>query len=286
MKPLTFETNHAGHHQQHAAHPAHDAWNGTSLAWLVLLGACAVTYLAAALRERRAGRWSGWRIAGFLCGVTLVAAASAGPIAARAHHDLRWHMVGHVLLGMLAPLGLVLAAPVTLLLRTLPHQAARRLARWLRSAPLHVLGHPFTAAVLDVGGMYLLYAAPLYALMLHSRVVHDLVHLHFLLAGCLFTWSIAGPDPAPRRPSRTIRLAALFIGMGSHALLAKLMYARGWPRGTPHDLAEIQQAAQWMYYGGDLTEVLLAAALFASWPALRRFPVAATTLFAVRAPRP
>lgn len=58
--------------------------------------------------------------------------------------------------------------------------------------------------------------------------------------------------------------------MGSHALLAKLMYGRGWPRGTPHSLAEIQQAAQWMYYGGDLTEVLLAAALFASWPALQR----------------
>jgi putative membrane protein len=27
----------------------------------------------------------------------------------------------------------------------------------------------------------------------------------------------------------------------------------------------MEQAAQWMYYGGDIAEILLATALFASW---------------------
>ena len=61
------------------------------------------------------------------------------------------------------------------------------------------------------------------------------------------------------------RLAVLFLATATHATLGKLMYAYGWPRGTPHTLAEIEAAAQWMYYGGDLAEILLAIAFFFLW---------------------
>jgi putative membrane protein len=43
------------------------------------------------------------------------------------------------------------------------------------------------------------------------------------------------------------------------------MYAYGYPRGKPHDHGEIQAAAQLMYYGGDLAELLLSVAFFAAW---------------------
>ncbi|MGB3852135.1 MAG: cytochrome c oxidase assembly protein, partial [Tunicatimonas sp.] len=96
-------------------------------------------------------------------------------------------------------------------------------------------------------------------------VLHHLVHLHFLAAGCLFTWAIAGPDPAPHRSSFALRLGVLFVNVATHGYLSKLMYAYRWPRGTHHALAEIQDAAQWMYYGGDVAEALLAVALFSGW---------------------
>jgi putative membrane protein len=167
---------------------------------------------------------------------------------------------------MLAPLGLVLGAPMTLLLRTLAPPAARRVTRVLVSRPLQVLSHPATALVLNIGGMYVLYLTPLYAATLTSPLLHHLVHFHFLAAGYLFVWSIlAGPDPAPHAPGMWVRLGVLFVSTAAHATLGKLMYGFLWPRGTHHGTEEIQAAAQLMYYGGDLAEVLLVVALFAMW---------------------
>ena len=190
------------------------------------------------------------------------------PLSGWAHHDLRGHMVQHLLLGMFAPLGLALGAPGTLLLRNVPVEVARRIVAFLHTRLVRILTHPATAALLDVGSMYVLYLTPLYALSLSNPLVHVLLHVHFVLAGYLFTWSIAGPDPAPHRPGMLTRLAVLVVAMGAHASLGKIMYGYGYPRGTRAGLAEIQAAAQWMYYGGDLAELLLAIAFFAMWGAL------------------
>lgn len=238
------------------------------LAWWawVLLAAVFTVYLVAAFRERRNGRgWSIWRIGSFCVGSGLLAITVSPPLAMWAHHDFRGHMVQHLLLGMLAPLGLVLAAPTTLLLRRLSVSSARRVTAILRSRPSRWLTHPVTALMLDMGVLYLLYLTPLYAATLTSPVLHGLAHAHFVATGCLFVWAIAGPDPAPHRPGFRTRLAVLFVAIAAHSTLAKMMYAYGWPRGTHHSLEQIQSAAQLMYYGGDVAELLLAIALFASW---------------------
>jgi len=233
---------------------------------LPLLLALLALYLAGAVRRRRAGRgWSGRRCAGFALGVALMALAFAPPVAHFAHHDLRGHMLQHLLLGMFAPLPLTLGMPGSLLLRSLPAAAARAVVTMLAWRPVRLLIHPVTALALDMGGMYLLYLTPLYALSLERPPLHALMHVHFVVSGYLFTWAVAGCDPAPHRPGLRLRLTVLFLGTAAHAILAKLMYAFHWPRGTPHSLEEIQAAAQWMYYGGDLAELLLAVAFFALW---------------------
>lgn len=233
--------------------------------WL-LVALLLAAYVSAVLQQKRVGKqWSNWRTAGFVTGCMLLMVAMAPGLAQYAHHDLRGHMVQHLLVGMLAPLGLVLAAPVTLALRTLPVSAARSIASLLKSRPVHWLGHPVTALLLNIGGMYLLYLTPLYTLTLTNPYLHHLVHLHFLLAGCLFVWAIAGPDPNPSRSGKYVRLTVLFLSMAAHAYLSKLMYAYAWPRNTPHDVAQIREAAQLMYYGGDFAELLLVVAFFASW---------------------
>lgn len=250
-------------------HGVHADWGSAAVfsIWVVCLGIAVSAYLYGAARERRRGRrWSSWRDASFVAGASLVALAMVGPIAQRGHEDLRWHMIQHLLVGMLAPLGIVLAAPLTLVLRGLPRAGSRTLVSLLKSWPLHVLSDPWSAALFNVGGMYVLYMTPLYAAMGHSALLHQLVHVHFLLAGCLFCWSIAGQDAGATRSPVAKRLLVLFVSTAAHATLGKLMYAYGWPRGTSHELLEIQQAAQWMYYGGDVAEALLAVALFASWP--------------------
>ena len=233
---------------------------------LVALAVLLAAYLVGARRQRRAGRrWGAGRTTAFVAGVGLLAVAAAPPVAAWAHGDLRGHMVQHLLVGMLAPLGLVLGAPVTLALRTLPVRSARRVTRLLRSGAVRVVSHPAAAALLNVGGMYALYLTPLYAATLHAPGLHLAVHAHFLLAGVVFTWAVlAGPDPAPHPAPFRTRLGVLTLAIGAHAVLGKLMYGYGWPRGVA-GAAEVEAAAQVMYYGGDLAEGLLAVALFARW---------------------
>lgn len=244
--------------------PAVAGWGLTVL--LVL--APAAGYLSAARARRAAGRrWPRGRAVSFLVGLVLVAVAVSPPMQALGHHDPRGHMIQHLLLGMFAPLALVLAAPVTLLLGSLPVARRRTVSAVLRSRVVHGLAHPATAGALDMGTLYLLYLTPLYAVAAHNAVVHQLVNVHFLLAGCLFAWSIAGPDPAPRRPGIGIRVAVLIVAGAAHGYLAKLLHARAaeLPPGVVTDAERMQAAAQLMYYGGDLAELALAVALFAAW---------------------
>ncbi|WP_153396486.1 cytochrome c oxidase assembly protein [Ornithinicoccus halotolerans] len=252
--------------------------------WLLpaLVALPAALYLLGVTRwqHRRTRAWSRWRTGSWLLGLLLVAAALAPPLAAAGHADPRAHMVQHLLLGMYAPLALVLAAPVTLLLggATPGGNLRRRVTRLLRSRPVHVLGHPLAAAALVTGGLWLLYTTPLYAATLQHPAVHHGVHAHFLASGALFAWAVAGPDPAPRRPGTAVRAAGLLLAAAGHAVLAKLLYARAgaWPPGSGQAPRDLQEAAQLMYYGGDGAELVLALALFAGWyrRAGRRLPAA------------
>ena len=221
-------------HHGHGVSPAVGVAVGVAVA-------AAVVYLLAAARSGPRG-WSAWRSASWLGGCAVVALAFLVS-------GEQTHMLRHVLLGMVAPLGLVLGAPVTLFLRTAGPRPRRLVVRVLRSRVAHVLGHPVAAGALSVGGMYAVLLTPL-----HDSS-NPLLYLHYLAAGYLFTWSIAGPDPAPRRPGFGTRLVVLVLAAAAHAVLAKFLYAAA-ADDTGRD------AALLMYYGGDVAEVLLTAALF------------------------
>lgn len=233
----------------------------------LLVGAAMVAiYLAAASKHKHANRsWSIWRTISFVLGVSLSCVAMWPSLVKFAHQDIRGHMIQHLLIGMLAPIGLVMGAPVTLALKTLPHKAARSLTSILRSRPFHLISHPLTAFILNIGGMYLLYLTPLYAATLSYHYLHHIIHIHFIAAGYLFTWSIVGPDPAPGRPKFNLRLWVLFLSIAAHAYLSKYMYAHLWPRGTDQGELQIHAAAKIMYYGGDFAELLLIIIFFAVW---------------------
>jgi putative membrane protein len=251
----------------HTAHTASTTMGTMSiLIGLFLLALLLSAYLVAAARQARQRKtWSRWRTLAFATGIILISVAISPPLSSFAHHDARGHAMQHLLIGMFAPLGLVLAAPITLLLRTVPVSWGRLIARVFRSRVVHFIGHPVTALLLSVGGLYLLYGTSLYAATLSNPSLHALVMFHFLAAGYLFAWAIAGPDPAPKRPGMNLRLGVLILAIAGHATLGKLMYAYEWPRGTHFDQQQLQAAAQLMYYGGDLAELLLATALFAGW---------------------
>src|SRR5690606_42144753 len=76
----------------------------------------------------------------------------------------------------------------------------------LSPCPYTTLFRSFVALVLTIGGMAVLYFTPLYVATTTRPGLHLFVHLHFVVAGYLFAWVVAGPDPAPDRPSVPVRL--------------------------------------------------------------------------------
>ena len=229
---------------------------GLVVAGLLTAALAVAGYLYLAHRDRRG--WSRRRSVSWVSGCLFGAVAVSGALP----HSFPGHMVGHLLLGMAAPVVLVLAAPMTLLLRSLSVPSARRLSGVLRSPPVRVLTEPAVAAVLNVGALWLLYTTPLYGWQQQHPGLQLLVHAHMLAAGYLFAVALIGPDPLPHRRSFTHRAVVLVAALAAHGILAKFLYAHP-PAGVEPDAA--QQAALVMYYGGDVVDVFVMVLLCAGW---------------------
>jgi putative membrane protein len=243
---------------------AADVGSMASLLPPVLLGVATAGYLLLAARESRRRGWSPWRSAAFTSGTVLMGGALSPGFDALADADFGVHMAQHLLVSMLAPLALVLGAPVTLLLRSLPAPRARLVCRALRSRPVHLLAHPVAALLLSAGGLVGLYLTPLYAATTTNGPLHAAVHVHLAAAGYLFAWVIVGTDPAPRLPSVRTRLVVLGVAVAVHAVVAQLLFA-GLLVQVHEPVVQMQAAGNLMYFGGDVAELLLAVALLLSW---------------------
>jgi putative membrane protein len=240
--------------------------------WQLAAGLCAgsasVGYLAVAIGPpRRGGRWPAYRSMLWCAGLGTATVALVGPLADAAERDFTAHVAGHLLLGMLAPLLLVSAAPVTLALRTLPLTGARRLARILDGRTVQVLTHPITATALNVGGLWLLYTTDLYPRSIGQEWLHLAVHAHVLASGYLFASAVVGVDPAPHRPGRPQRAVVLLLYLTAHTVLARYLYAHP-PTGVPAE--QSQRAAVLMYYGGDAIDLGLIVVFCQQWFTARR----------------
>lgn len=105
------------------------------------------------------------------------------------------NMVTHLVVVMVAPLGLVMALLISLVLKCLPNRWGR-LWLWLVSNSLvRLVSHPITAALVSVGVMSALHLSHLYGHVMRSPSVAWWLNWHF------FTWTIACPEPAPKQPT-------------------------------------------------------------------------------------
>jgi putative membrane protein len=236
----------------HAHAMVSDLW-----VWAFLLMISMYLLITARLKS-----WRVYRSVFGTLGIFFAALAIVGPFAHRAHSDFTYHMLMHLLLGMLAPLFIVLSTPMTLLLRTLPVRWARRLSCFLRSKRLRFINDPTIAALLNMGGLWVLYTTSLVEKMHESMFLYFFIHLHVFLAGLLFTVSMISMDPTPHRTSFMYRAVVLVSALASHSILAKYIYANP-PISVP--VLQAEAGGMLMYYGGGLIDGVLIFVFCYQW---------------------
>jgi putative copper resistance protein D len=182
-------------------------------------------YLRGVVRLRRRGdSWPVGRTISWALGCLSVLMATSSGIGRYAVAQFSIHMISHMLLGMLAPILLVLGGPITLLLRTAKPAGPQGVPgiREMVTALVHsrftrFITHPVVVLALFVGSFYALYFTGLFDVMISSHLGHLIMIGHFLVVGYLYYWVIIGVDPAPRRLTYPAKLAVLLAAMPFHA---------------------------------------------------------------------
>jgi putative copper resistance protein D len=86
----------------------------------VLVLAVALYIKGVVILKKRGDSWPVGRTIAFALGIAGIDFATSGGLGVYAMYSFEYHMIAHMTLGMIAPIGLVLGAPITLALRTLP----------------------------------------------------------------------------------------------------------------------------------------------------------------------
>lgn len=176
---------------------------------------------------RRGDKWPVGRTISFALGISAIDFATSGGLGVYSNFAFSWHMVSHMVLGMIAPIGIVLGAPITLALRTLPQSrdGIERGVRHLLISALHsrysrIITNPIVALAIFDGSLFALYFTPLFGDMMQSHLGHLVMSVHFLLAGILFFHVIVGIDPNPRKVPHLVRIGILLAAMSIHAFFS------------------------------------------------------------------
>ena len=247
---------------------------------LLLVLVPAAAYVVGVRRLRARGdRWPVGRTIAFLGGgLGTIAVATLSGLAAYDTSLFAVHMVQHMLLSMVATVFLALGAPVTLALRTLPRGPRGVLLRVLHSRFAEVMSFPLIPWVLFVASPFALYFSGWYAATLDSAVLHELLHVHFLLVGSLFFWPLLGVDPVPGRSGHPFRMLLVAATLPFHAFLGVAIMSvepdgRGLLAGEHylplHGLAESvyqqQLGGGLLWASGDVIGLMFLAVLLTQW---------------------
>ncbi len=183
-----------------------------------------LVYLAGVIRSR-AFKESGQllRHAAFLAGVLAVFFALASPIDYMAGHAFFMHQIQYLLLYMVGPMLIMLAAPQAMLMSGLPiprrkaeaptqsHSVAQRRLAWLTS--------PVVVTALYIAALYVWQYPPYHDAALLSMPIRYVMYASMLGAGLLFWWRVFDMRPAPAGPAYGTRLMMLWIMILSSLIL-------------------------------------------------------------------
>lgn len=258
-------------------------WTPSGIGLLIVSFGTALYTTGLVVMARKGNRWPVGRTISWFFGLVVVAWASLGGLGTYSHVLFSAHMGSHMLLSMVAPIFLVLGAPVTLALRTLPgpripgeRSPRQLLTSFLHSKVARFFTHPLVATALFIGSLYAIYFTGAFTSLMESHLGHAFMELHFLIVGCLFFYVLVGVDPAPRRLPPFARMALLLVVMPFHAFFSIAIMSSSTPIGEEYyaqlsrpyqaDLLADQDVGGSLSWAlGELPIVIVLVAIFVQW---------------------
>lgn len=208
-------------------------WNRWDLPPGIILSLAALAVLyAAGLRRRRGRRGAAYaRTITFPGALLALFAALCSPLDALSEHLFWVHQIQHLVLAMLAPILVMLAAPQAALIAGLPpglrHRLLPSLLAW---APVRIvfgaLTRPAVATLLLMAAMNIWQIPRLQDAVLQDGTVHDFMHASLLVAGLLFWWRVLDHRPPPAGASWLTRLWMLEIAWMMDSFLGAYLLSK------------------------------------------------------------
>lgn len=193
----------------------------------LLILAALLYFKGVAILKKRGDTWPVGRSVAFVIGLASIDFATSGGLGVYAKFSFSYHMIAHMTLGMIAPIFIILSAPITLALRTLPqgrggHERGVRgtLVAIMHSRVFGIYANPVVALAIFDGSLFALYLTPLFGNLMARHEGHIFMNIHFILAGALFFHVIIGVDPNPRKIPHLARIVTLFAAMSIHAFFS------------------------------------------------------------------
>lgn len=226
--------------------------------------------------RRRGDSWPATRTAYWFFALVLVFVATSSALGVYDRTLFVVPAIQHMLLQMIAPVGLAMGAPITLAMRVFPVEWRRVVLAVVHSGPVRFVGRPGIAFALFAITQFAFYYTPLYEASLRNVWLHDLSHVHFVLVGFLFYWALLGVDPVPHRPPfffkfmLVLALAPMHILLGIPIMLMNEVLAEGFylevARTWGPTLLDDQAVGGGVLWGfGDVAAAALITAFVVQW---------------------
>lgn len=248
------------------------AWQLDAVADAVLL-LLATGYLAGLRNARRRGtRWPAWQTASFLAGLGVCALATNSSIAVYDMSLFTAHMLGHLMLVMLAPALLMAGRPLNLLLAATDGATRQKIQRMLRGRVISLLTAPPVALASYTVVIVGTHLTGLMNQIMRHTWAGQLEHLAYLVLGCQFFIVVIGDPPIRWKLAAPARLFMLALSMAVDtftgvALLQTTVAVSMSPPPSAHvnPLADTQTGGAIMWFGGDGIMAVIMVVIAVGW---------------------
>jgi len=175
-------------------------WVPDPLAIIVFVGLGYLYFRGLRDWKKRSRPHGKWKVVSFYLGLLFFFAALVSPLDPLADQLFLMHMVQHVIIRVLAPVLIILGAPVTPVLRGLPVELRMGLISPLVSnsklrKAYSVFQHPVLMPGLFVAVLFFWALPEIHDAAVESFWIHYVMHLSMSSTGLLFWWLIIDPKP-------------------------------------------------------------------------------------------